>query len=311
MTTLLNIRFIQIKRELKEAGLRSFIILGFLLYLIYFSYTIYQKTPEAFLLISFLFISCLSLQSYRKDKSFVYNHLENPHREIFVEYLILTFPFSLMILFSKNWFCYPVLIFSLYLLPFLKYTLKQKTFLKNISSIISSHDFEWISGIRKSFLFLIPLYVIAIAFCWFRILPLFILWLITISIVSFYSECEPLHILKEGNFNPKRFIKRKLFRHSKYILILYSPIVLINLIFNLDLWLLELLFIPIQLFLLFFAICFKYSLYQQNKNLFGNNIILSFASLGSLIPYFLPIPIIMSFYYYGKAQKNLINYLHD
>lgn len=311
MTTLLNIRFIQIKRELKDAGLRSFIILGFLLYLIYFSYTTYQKTPEAFLLISFLFISCLSLQSYRKDKSFVYNNLENPHLKIFVEYLILTFPFAIMILFSKNWFCYPILIVCLYLLPFLKYTLKQKTFLKNISSIISSYDFEWISGIRKSFLFLIPLYVIVIAFCWFRILPLFILWLITISIVSFYSECEPLHILKEGNINPKKFIKRKLFRHSKYILILYSPIILINLIFNLDLWLLELFFIPIQLFLLFFAICFKYSLYQQNKNLFGNNIILSFASLGSLIPYFLPIPIIMSFYYYGKAQKNLNNYLHD
>ena len=311
MTTLLNIRFLQIKRELKDVGLRSFVILGILFFLVFFSYTIFQKTQDALLLISFLFMSCLSLQSYRKDKSFVYNHISNPHFEIFIEYLMLTLPFCLLSLFTRNWFCFPILILSLYVLPFLKCTLKQKTYFKNISLIIPAQNFELISGFRKSFLFLIPLYVFAIGSCWFRIFPLFILWFISISIVSFYGECESLPILKEGNFSSKKFLKRKFYSHSKCILILYAPIVIIHSIFNFDLWLVNLLFIPIQLSLLCFAICLKYSSYQPNRNLLASNIVLSLVSLASIFPYFLPIPIIMAFYYYRKAKINLDNFLHD
>ncbi len=311
MTTLINLRLIQIKRELKEAGLRSFVILGILLYLIYYSFIVYQKSLDAFLLIGFLFLFCLSLQASRKDKFFLYNHIDNPHLEIFSEYFILTLPFTILSLFTSNWFCFPILIAFLYIIPFLKYTLKQKTYLRKISLIIPVQNFELISGFRKSFLFLIPLYILAIGFCWFRILPLFLLWLISVTIASFYSECEPLHILKEGNTSSKKFLKQKLYQNSKCVLFFYFPILFVNTIYNLDFWIVNLLFIPIQLSLLCLAICFKYSLYRPNKNIGGGNIVLSFVSLSSLVPYLLPIPFIMALDYYGKAKKNLNNYFHD
>jgi hypothetical protein len=150
-----------------------------------------------------------------------------------------------------------------------------------------------------------------LGFSWFRILPLLLLWFITVSIASFYTECEPLHILKEGNFSSNRLLNRKLMRHSKYLLLLFSPLLVINTIFNPEFWILNIIFIPIQLSLMCYAICLKYSTYIPNKKPIGNSIILSLVSLGSIIPYLLPIPLLMAVFTYRKAKMNLNNYLND
>lgn len=311
MTKLLTIRLIQLKREWNDIGPGIVLILGALWLLIYASYTSYQKTPHAYYLTASIFFLCLLIQAKRKDKSFVYTHITKPRKEIYIEYLVLTFPFAITSLLTVNWFCYPLLIISLIIVPFLKYTLKQKTYFKNISSIISPSNFEWISGFRRSFLFLIPLYTLAVAFCWLRILPLFLLWIMTISIASFYKECEPLQILKGEDLSSENFLRKKLFQHSKPMLILYAPILIINTIFNFEYWFINLLFIPTQISLLCFAICLKYSNYQPNRNPLVNTILLSFVSLGCIIPYFLPIPVLMTFEYFTKAKNNLNNYLND
>jgi hypothetical protein len=311
MTTLLNIRLIQIKRELNDTGLRILILFGLLCFLIYVSFITYQKTPEAYYLTAVLLFICFSIQSTRHDKAFVYSHIEKPQFEIYSEYLFLTLPFAAGSLFTANWFCYPILLATLFVIPFFKYTLPQKTYFKNITSIIPASHFEWISGFRKSFLFLIQLYILSISICWFKILPLFLLWFITIMIASFYNEFEPVQMLREGNYSSKRFLRQKLYRHSKYLLLLYAPVLLVNTIFNFEYWVVNLLFIPVQLSLLCFAICLKYSTYQPAKSSAGNSIIFSLVSLGSILPYLLPVPLVMAFIYYGKAKNNLNNYLND
>jgi hypothetical protein len=311
MAILLNIRLIQVKRELNSTGLGVLIVLGLLSFLIYAAYAVFQKSPDAYYLTAFLFFVCVSVQSYRNDKQFVYIHIRKPHIEMYLEYLLITFPFAVSSLFTDNWFCFPILEVALYLVPFLKFTLKQKTYLKHISSFIPASDYEWISGFRRSFGFLVPLYLLALGSSWFRVFPLIILWFISVTIASFYTECEPLHILREGNFSSSRLLKRKLFRMVKYILILQIPVLLINTIFNPEFWLLNLLFVPLQVSFLSYAVFLKYSSYEPNKNAIGNNVVLSLVSLGSIIPYFLPIPLLMAIFTFGKAKTNLNNYLND
>lgn len=311
MATLLNIRLIQIKRELNNAGAGVLLILGLIWLLIYVSFTTYQKIPEAYYLTVFLTIICLGLQSYRKDKQFVYQHIDKPHFEIYSEYVMLTLPFSISSLLTSNWICFFLLLATLFIVPFNKYIPKQKTYFKNLSSIILPSNFEWLSGFRKSFYYLIPLYVLALCFSWFRIVPLCLLWCITVAITSFYNECEPIQILRESGLSTKGFLKNKLFQHSKYLIILYVPILIINTIFNIDYWEVNLLFIPIQISLICFAICLKYSSYIPNQNSIANNVTLSLVALGSIIPYLLPIPLIMTFEYYHKAKNNLEQYLND
>jgi hypothetical protein len=200
---------------------------------------------------------------------------------------------------------------ALFLVPFLKFTLKQKTYFTTISSFIPATDFEWISGFRRSFGYLIPLYLLALGLSWFRVFPLLILWFISVTIASFYTECEPLHILREGDFSSAELLKRKLIRMVKYMLILQIPVLAINTIFNPEFWLLNLFFIPLQVSFLSYAVCLKYSSYEPNKNAIGNNVVLSVISLGSIIPYFLPIPLLMAVFTFGKAKMNLNNYLND
>jgi hypothetical protein len=311
MPTLLNIRLIQLKSELKNADPGIFLIFGLCWFLIYTSYTTYQKTLPAFYLTAFLYFICLSLQYYRKDKSFVYSHIHKPQFEIYLEYLALTFPFAISSLLTANWFCYPILIASLYSVTFLKYTLKTKTYFKHISTLISPSHFEWISGFRKSFLFLIPLYLLAIGFCWFRIFPLLILWLITVTVSSFYTECEPLQLLKANAVSSTKLLQEKMIQHAKYLVILYTPIIVINTILNTEYWLINLLFIPTQIAILCVAIGLKYANYRPNQHAIAANITLSLISLVSIMPYFLPIPILMAIDYYGKAKNNLNNYMYD
>ena len=311
MAILLKIRQIQAKRELNSTGIGVLIVLGLLAFLIYAAYTVFLKSPDAYYLTAFLFLVCVSVQSYRNDKQFVYIHIRKPHLEMYSEYLLITFPFAVSSLFTENWFCFPTLAAALFLVPFLKFTIKQKTYLKNISSYIPAVDFEWISGLRRSFGFMIPLYLVALGLSWFRVFPLIILWSISVTIASFYTECEPLHILREGNFSSARLLKRKLFRMVKYILILQIPVLLINTIFNPEFWFLNLLFIPLQVSFLSYAVFLKYSFYEPNKNAIGNNVVLSLVSLGSIIPYFLPIPLLMAIFTYGKAKTNLKTYLND
>jgi hypothetical protein len=311
MAILLHIRLIQVKRELNSAGLGALIVFGLVSYVIYAAYTVFLKTPGAYYLTTFLFGICVSFQSYRNDKQFVYIHIRKPHFEMYTEYLAFSFIFSAGSLFTDNWICFPVLAVALFLIPYLKFTIKQKTYFAAISSVIPASDFEWISGFRKSFGILIPLYLLAIGLSWFRILPLFILWFITVSIASFFTECEPLHILKEGDPSPSELLKRKLTRMAKYIITLYIPVLVINTIFNPEYWILNLLFIPLQMSLVGYSVCLKYSSFEPGKNAIGNNIVLSLVSLGSLIPYFLPIPLLMALFTYGKAKKNLTSYLND
>lgn len=311
MAILLNIRLIQAKRELNAAGLGVLVILGILSFLIYAAYTVFLKSPDAYYLTAFLFLVCVSIQSYRNDKQFVYIHIRKPYFEMYSEYLALTSIFSLSSLFTENWFCFPVLVIALLFVPYLKFSVKQITYFKNITLFIPATDFEWISGFRRSFGILIPLYIIALSISWFRVLPLLVLWFISITIASFYTECEPLHILKEGNFSSAKLLRRELVRMMKYFLILYIPVLVVNTIFNPEFWILNLLFIPLQISFVSYAVCLKYSTYEPNKNAIGNNVVLSLVSLGSIIPYFLPIPLMMAIFTYGKAKNNLNTYLDD
>ena len=311
MAILLNIRLIQVKRELNSTGPGVLIILVLLSFLVYAAYTVFLKSPNAYYLTTFLFFVCVSIQSYRNDKQFVYIHIRKPHSEMYSEYMFFTFPFAVSSLYTDNWFCFPTLAAALFLVPYLKFTLKKKTYFASISTFIPATDFEWISGLRRSFGFLIPLYILALGLSWFRALPLLILWFITITIGSFYTECEPLHILREGNLSSAKLLKRKLFRIVKYILILQIPVLVINTFFNQEFWQLNLLFIPLQISFVSYAVFLKYSSYEPNKNAIGNNVVLSVVSLGSIIPYFLPIPLLMAIFTYRKAKTNLNNYLND
>jgi hypothetical protein len=251
------------------------------------------------------------LQLNRKDKEFIYSHLENPHWQLFTEYAALTLPFFITAIFTKSWFYFLLELGVLFCIPFLHIAVRSKAILKNMSRVIPAEQFEWIAGLRKNVILITTLYLLAAAFCWFRILPLFLLWFLTTVLLSFYSECESLQVLRESGRPAGKFLLLKLYAHCKYILLLFTPLIVVNTLCNPEFLLINLLFIPVQVALLSFAILLKYSLYTPNKMESGNSVLLTSIAVLVSLPYFLPLPIILSFIYFYKAKRNLNYYLND
>ncbi len=309
--TLLYIRVKQLQRQVYSLGLYTFALIAIAFYLIFVSFKQFKNSNHAYYIIVIMATICVALQVSRKDKLFVYKHIKNPHLQIFSEYVALTFPVTVTAIFTRSWAYYPLLLIFLSAVPYLNVSTRKKTVFKNLSKIIPASNFELISGFRKSFVFFTGIYLLAAAFCWFRILPLFLLWFLTAAAMSFYGKCEPIHILREGNLSAKKFLLRKLISHNFYILLLYTPIIIVNTFFNSEFLLINLLFIPVQVSLLSFAICLKYSSYAPNKGLTGNTILITIIAFLSSLPYLLPLPVILSFIYFYKAQNNLNRYLND
>ena len=308
---LLYIRLKQIKREAEGLGLYVAFFVALAAILSYMAFSQYKNSAQAWWLVVLMSVICLAIQYSRKDKQFIYKQLDKPYLQIFLEYALLTLPFSIQSIITKNWFCFPLLLLLLFIISFLKFQFKRKAVLTNLSALIPASNFEWISGIRKQYISFISIYLVALCFSWIRILPLFLLWFLTIMIASFFMENEPIQILREGNKNARKILSDKLKVNIRYIIILYSLPIIINALVVQEFLLITLLFIPIQIALLCFAISLKYATYKPQTNQLGNNIAFSIVAILSAMPYFLPIPVILSIVYFYKAEKNLNAYLHD
>jgi len=309
--TLIYIRYRQAIREVRGLGVYGFFLLGLAVFAVYNAYNFFQHPVYAYLVSAVVVAIGFSFQTYRQDRDFVYRHIDNPHPEVYTEYALITLPLSLVSLFTAHWYCFFLIQAGLYAVTFYRPAYGVRTYFRHISRFIPAAQFELISGFRRSFAFIIPVYILALALSWFRFLPLFLLWLITMSVLSFYNECEPENILAQGGKSSWQHLKRKLITHSAYLLLLYTPVYVVNTIFNWEYWWATLLFIPMQVVMLWLAISLKYAFYRPNRILYGNNVTLSIVAIGSLIPFLLPIPMVMAAYYIPKANNNLKFYLHD
>lgn len=262
----------------------------------------------AFLLTFSLAMSCLAYQSFRKDKSFLYLHSGNYHKSLYLEYSIFTFPLIMMSLFTQQWYCFFILQAMLAVIPFSKVTFRQRTLFRNISKIIPPSDFEWISGFRRTYAQVIPVYLLALGLSFVKIIPLFLLWYLTLVISSFYNECESVMILREGNDSSVTFLKQKIQSQSILLILFYLPVLVINTAFNFNFLILNLGLMLSQLALLIFVICFKYSNYKPDQIQYGNNLLVILVSLCASIPVLLPVPLIIALKYYSNAKHNLKEY---
>jgi hypothetical protein len=289
------------------------VLIAFLIGICYACSISFYKLQDSLVVLGIITLICFYVQIIRKDRTFAFTHLHHASLLFFIEYVVFSFLFTGYILFTSHWYLYFPFIALLFSISFVKINInkKQNSSSSLISKIIPSSFFEWISGLRQSKFFPIAIYVLAIICCWFKILPLLLLWFINITIASYYTENETLHILRVNQLNAKSFLHKKLIAHGKQLLFINIPIVFIHTICNPSLWYVGIIFIPVQLSLICFAINFKYANYEPNEQNKASSFIVSLITISTLLPFLMPIPFIMAFRYYKKAINNLKTYLHD
>ena len=311
MFSLIKIRLYQAKYEVKTLGIFHVILL--LVILIVFEMMLYIGLIKYSSLILFAtLLGVLALHVSREDRNFILLNFSNSEFLFFTDYILLTFPVALPLLISDPWH-YFMLISGIAIISLLDWKPNQLTYnLSFLSKIIPVSAFEALSGSRKNFTFiaLLGLYLTALSLSWVRGLPLFILWSITIIITTFFGESEPLNILRKDDFKGGReFIIKKCTTYIYPITLIYAPILIINSFFHADLWVIILLFLLLQLLTVCFSILYKYATYYPSVYLSQNNIIIILVGLCNLIPYLIPIVLLLNIRYYPKAVKNLNYYL--
>jgi hypothetical protein len=309
---LVRVRLHQIKRQLNALGIfYAFILFAFLCLAIFYIFLAYrEKDRSQYIFAASVFILA-GIHFSRTDKKFVDNHIVKPVQNIFTEYIVFSLPFILPTVFTSQWFYFPIWVFACFLIAHIKVSFRQRTRFPHLSHFISAQNFEWLSGLRKNLLSVLFLWILAAITCHVRILPLIFLWFITVTATSYYQQCESLQVLFASSECPRKLITQKMRRAIILTLIFFVPILAINTIFNPTLILVNAIFLFVQITIIVFAILLKYTTYLPNENLKGNTILVSTVTICALIPFLLPIPIIMCFRNYGRSIKNLKHYFDD
>ncbi|KAA9332785.1 hypothetical protein [Adhaeribacter soli] len=303
-------RLIQLRREAQTLGwIHKLLFLVLLLVFMAVSHNVSQKAPACWAVPGALWVSAVMAQLFRPDKDFVFLHIRKPAQEIFLEYAAFSLPFILPILFSPNWYCFPVYFIGLWPISFLRKSFPSQARFVFLGRLFPPTAFEWISGFRQASPVFVIGYLTAIAFCWVKALPLFLLWLLNLLFVSFYQECEPLNLLRAFADTPEELLRKKLLLHGKILLWLNVPVLALQAVFHPVIGLAGIIFLLLQLITLAFTIFLKYATYRPNMVVKSNTLLISLSQMGVIFPFLLPLPLVMCFRYYKRAKLNLIHFL--
>ncbi len=309
---LLIIRWRQARKELRGIGLVYALVLLVLVCLASaYLYGQFGKAGTAWFFSGLIVFSVLSVQIGRRDKAFVALHMEQPVLSLYLEYLVLTLPFTAPVVATPYWYLFPVMQGCFYGIAHIRATPAKKTWLQGLSRFIAPRDFEWLAGMRQAGFLVLFLYVTALTLSWLIVAPLVCLWLITVRITSFYLECEPLALLWSNADTPARLLRGKIKRHVRLLLLLLLPVLILHTLLCPAMVWVNLAFLVLQVLLLVFAILLKYTTYTPGTLITGNNILMGLAAVSIAIPFLLPIPLLMSIRNYGRALRQLKTYTYD
>lgn len=328
--TIFKIRLSQFFRTLKGIGLFRIIALLLILWFVSFigfHFLILPENTITSLIVIVLLL--LSLHASRKDKHFIKTTIKSPYSIYLIEYLLLILPFLVIWTVYLNWIGVGLLILIVLLIPLISINLKLQylgsiikvlinPFSSNLNSkfkvslpFISISSFEWISGIRRNVISLAPVYLFILAFSFKPYVAVVGLIFLSILISGFYYNGEPREFVEFFAKNPREFMLRKIFINLKQLIILFTPILIIAMIFQTPTWHYLIIAMVYSSLIQVLAIVFKYGLFEENANLNRNSIIVLVNIFCVIVPLFWPVPIIMGIRYYAKARVNLKKYFHD
>jgi hypothetical protein len=310
ITSFLAVRVAQIKRIIAATGyLHTLFYVGLFALLLLVSYEHVKLFPNVFFVAGAVGACMAYIQLTRTDKTFVFSITEHARWVFFAEYLLLSLPFILLMLATPHGYVALMLLLFLYACTFLNIRFRKRAGSLLATRYLPAYNFEWIAGVRANFWVLVPLYILAVGLMFIKFASLALVWVLMVLIASFYQHCEPVNVLQLPELPPKLFLLQKLRSHLLLYLVLVLPVLVGYAVFNPDTAWVALLFLLMSSINVCFFILSKYALYTPNSKLTANQVLVSLALFSILIPFLLPLPLIMCIRNYFKAKNNLNYYL--
>ena len=306
-----TVRWRQLMREAAAVGgWRLLILLAITAAVALLLYQQMQVFPNC-LVVTGLLTGCLAaVHLQRNDLFFIDTTGLSVRGVLRTEYIVGSLPALLLLFLSPYPYCGFILLAAGLFLPFLRF--RKSKGLRGVRPVpwIPHQNFEWIAGLRKNRWLLLPLYGGALLLLPYAYVSLFLWWLMTTVVSSFYSECEPQLFLQLPEQPPARFLKDKLRLHLRVYAVCSLPVLGGYLIFHpADAWVVVLAYLFSLINLTFFLLS-KYAAYVPDQKHTGQTNLASLLHLLMLVPFLCPLPLVMSIRAYAKAKQNLKPYLH-
>ena len=332
IATLLKLHLKQLGRALLELGVvRSIIVLA----LVFFTLArIYTLTPPLTYVVAVLvFLSLISLHTFRKDKIFLQLIDVRPRLLYLVEYHLLASPVYLEFLLNSHWLEVAGLLGVITLIPLVTVKPIFKASRIRSLSFIPASAFEWKSNLRKQGIWIGLLYVSALVLYAYPFVTLLVIVIFTFIVTTFYNEAEPRSMVEvfSGHPAPPRNVsgvirgypgsgiaeaspQAFLLQKGKTHLFLFwtgcLPLILVFLLVNTEYWYVLMIWFLISSIIQLLSIMLKYSFYEPG-NTINKDVFMFIYFLSLFVPFFVPVPLMMLFYYYRRAKNNLSVYLDD
>jgi hypothetical protein len=311
ISQLIRLRLLQLYRGSGELGLfRVMLLLVVILPLIIlFVVQRISVHPWQFIIPASALGVVLMIHIRRKDFRFMQSIVPQPGRLYMAEYLVFSLPMSLVFITEARYFHLLGFLTVVVLIAFIPPPKAVAVERASGLSAIPRGMFEWQSGIRKSRIVLALFYLPGL-FGFYQVwLAAVSLFMITMIVVSFYSEYEPRNMLVAGDGTAAGFLSHKIARHAGLFAACMLPQLLAVLIHP-EILLVALGYFLASVNLVIFSILLKYYQYRPAAFSGAHQMVTSLACLISLILPAAAIILVVNLFLWAGALRNLKYYLH-
>lgn len=315
MINIAKIRIIQIERFFKKLGWLYSLFIFFVSFIFFYEFfdlkTLLLSNRIYGISIGFiLYICAFFIHINRKDKIFLISRYNYYKLLFFVEYFIIFSPIIILFIISRLYIESILFILLLILLVnYDKYDIYNYFNLRNttiyITLWIDEKYYEWLSGIRKYWVGILIMYIIATVLVYFNYLSIIFIWgIIVLIIPSFYTYFEPLIFLESQQLSAGTFLFRKISGHFFLSLVLIAPFSMIYYFFHSTQYIFLAITVLISLIVITWLNYFKYYAYKHIKEtpIFYKYIVTSGAFL--ILP-FLPFFLIVMINKWKRLKSNI------
>lgn len=262
--------------------------------------------------IVFFAVVVFSIHLSRRDKKLVMIISPNCYYVVFLaEYLFISVPLLVVLVYTFKLSAVALFLIMLLLITLVRSFEILNFFTVNINFLVPDKNFEWKSGLRKYGLQFLLLYTAALVCAPFKYVPILILWGTLLVILRFYEHFEDYKLLEIENVSVAKFLKKKIGTAVSTFHLYATPVLALHLVLNTEVVWAVIAFYGLSMIFLGYVVLTKYAFYVPFGNSIGNKIIGYVGVFSVLLPFFIPLPLIMAVRYYAIAKSNLKTYIHD
>ncbi len=275
-------------------------------------YAVYELTglaPQRFQVAGAAAAILLLVHLNRKDYAFCRRILPHPFRLFALEYSLGLIPFAVIALLRGQF-----LLAALYAaLPPLVAAVPRRARLSRRRALplpVCFPDLDTVSFFRKAGLFVCCVLVLAAALCFAPAVSVVLVYLLVLfSSGAIYSQCESLTLLCLDGLPARQFLRRKIWRQIRFWAVPVLPVLALYAVFN---WetayyvLIPVALCPLQITA---SVCAKYRSYAPDRP-FGGTTMQAIGMLGFIVPFLLPVALILTAVYYSDAVRHLKTFLY-